>query len=315
MIADLFYIVLFVTAFGSVAWMFIVLLQHFLKIRVAFYLCSLMTGFYVIPFFSPGLRLAVEDSTWIGGYLIASRLWALGLCIAVGYLVFRNGYAYFTVRKYTPCHDESVARVVQNCAEHMKMKRLPEVLYGNLKDPACVISLGPPKIILSERIVRQLTERELAVILTHELIHIKRGHLLLQKCFDFILCIHWFNPLAWAARHEFSISCEMDCDQTVFKDIPGLSASDYANLMLKMLKLALPAKRCAAAIGTLDFMLARQRFQSILSPAPPIKKCCSVILSLAIIVAVISGSLSGSKSYFYSVPTGNAPIERSAGHE
>ena len=101
-----------------------------------------------------------------------------------------------------------------------------------------MISLGHPKIILSKRISEQLTEQELTVILTHELLHIKRGHLFLQKCFDFIFCIHWFNPLAWAARHEFSISCEMDCDQTVFKNIPGLSAFSLGKFLFVYLSTA-----------------------------------------------------------------------------
>ena len=251
--------------------------------------------------------------------MTASKIWAVGCCVSLGYLIVRNIYAYFAVSKYAPCHDEAVARILQKSATLLGMKKLPKILYGDLKEPACVISLGHPKIILTKRISDQLTEQELTVILTHELIHIKRGHLFLRKCFDVIVCFHWFNPLAWAARHEFSLSCEMDCDQKIFKSIPELLASDYANLMLKMLKLALPNKRYAAsAIGTLDFMLARQRFQSILMPISTIKKCCSIILSFAIVIAVISGSLVSSRTYFYSVPTGNAQdsqIERSASHE
>ncbi|MGW8115218.1 M56 family metallopeptidase [Caproicibacterium sp. NSD3] len=316
MIADLFYVVLFVSAFGSMAWILIMFFQHILKIRVSFYFCLLMLLFYILPFFSPELNLVMQDQEWIPAFLTASKVWIIGCCISLGYHIIRSAYAYFAVRKYTPCDNETVAHILQKSATLVKIKKLPEILYGDLKDPACVISLGHPKIILSKRISDQLTEQELTVILTHELIHIKRDHLFLQKCFDFICCIHWFNPLAWAARHEFSISCEMDCDQTVFKNIPGLSASDYANLMLKMLKLALPSKHYAAnAIGTLDFMLVRQRFQSILLPTSAIKKCCSVILSFAIVMAVIFSSLVGSKTYFYSVPTGNAQIERSMGHE
>lgn len=316
MIADLFYIVLFVTAFGSMAWMLIVFFQHVLRIRVAFCLCSFMMAFYIFPFFSPGLRLAAENQLWIPAFLTASGIWAIGLCVSAGCLVFRNAYAYFTIHRYARCQDESVLHVLQSCAARMKMKRPPEILYGDLKDPACVVLLGRPKIILSRRIVPRLAERELAVILTHELIHIRRGHPFLQRCFDLIVCIHWFNPLAWSARHEFSISCEIDCDQAVFKVMPELPASGYADLMLKMLKLALPNKHYAAnALGTLDFMLARQRFQSILSPASAVKKCCSVILSLTILIAVISGSLFGSKNYFYPALIGNAQIERSAGRE
>ncbi len=316
MIADLFYIMLFVTAFGSMAWILVMLFQHILKIRVTFYFCSLLMFFYILPFFSPDLNLVMQDQKWIPVFLTASKVWIIGCCISLGYLIIRSAYAYFAVRKYAPCHDEAVARILQKSTALLGIKKLPAILYGNLKDPACVISLGYPKIILSRRISEQLSEQELTVILTHELIHIKRGHLFLQKCFDLIVCIHWFNPLVWAARHEFSISCEMDCDQSIFKSIPGLSASDYVSLMLKMLKLALPNKHYAAnAIGTLDFMLARQRFQSILMPISAVKKCCSVILSFAIVIAVIFGSLVSSKTYFYSTPTGNTQFERSAGHE
>lgn len=316
MIADLFYIVLFVTAFGSAAWMSIMFLQHVMKIRVAFRLCSLMMFFYLIPFFSPGLRLVAQDQNWLPAFLTASGVWAVGFCVSAGCLMVRNVYAYLAARKYAPCQDEPVIRVLQDCFVNLKMKRLPEVLYGDLKEPACVISFGRPKIILSERIVRQLTGRELTVILTHELIHIRRGHLFLQKCFDLIVCIHWFNPFVWAARHEFSLSCEMDCDQTIFRNIPGLSAPYYTNLMLKTMELTLPNRHNTAnAIGALDFMLARQRFQSILSPASTVKKCCSVILSFAIMAAVVSGSLFGSKSYFYPASTGNTQMERSVGYE
>lgn len=319
MIADLFYIVLFITASGGITWLSIMLLQHVLKMEIPFRLCSVMMLFYLVPFFSPELKLTAENPVWIHSFRAASGVWATGFLLSACFLAVRDIHAYFTVRKYALCQDEPAIHVLQNCAARLKMKRLPEILYGDLKDPACVIFTGHPKVILSERIVRQLTEQEFAVILTHELIHIKRGHLLLQKCFDLIVCVHWFNPAAWLARQEFSISCEMDCDQSVFRNIPGLPPSDYANLMLKMLKLALPNRNDASnAIGTLDFMLARQRLQSILSPASAVKRLCSVILSLVISAAVISGSLSGSKSYFYPSSAGNAgtpQIERSAGHE
>lgn len=319
MVTDLFYITLFVAAFGSIAWICVMLLQHVLKMKVPFCLCSMMMLFYLIPFFNPELKLIAENQNWISPFRISSGIWAAGLCVFACYFAICYIRAAFIVRKYVPCREESVVSILRSCSAHIGIKQLPELLYGDLKDPACTILIGYPKIILTKRITDQLTARELAVVLTHELIHIKRGHLLLQKCFNLIVCIHWFNPIAWLARHEFSVSCEMDCDRTVFKSMPELSASAYANLMLKMLELALPNKHDAAnAMGTLDFVLARQRFQDILFPASALKKCCSVILSLGIVAAVLCGSLSCSKNYFYpfSVQNAeNAQIERSANHE
>lgn len=319
MTADLFYIVLFVTTFGSIAWICVMLLQHVLKLKVPFSLCSIMMGFYLILFFNPKLKLIAENQNWIYPFQVSSGIWAAGLGVFACSFVIRYVHAALIVRNYESCREKSVGSILRNCAVHVGLKRLPEILYGNLKDPACTILIGHPKIILSKRIADQLTKQELAVILTHELIHIKRGHLLLQNCFNLIVCIHWFNPIVWLARHEFSVSCEMDCDRNVFKSMPELSASAYANLMLKMLELALPNKQDAAnAMGTLDFVLARQRFQSILVPDSAVKKCCSMILSLGIVAAVLCGSLSGSKSYFNSSSVenaGNVQIERSADHE
>lgn len=315
MITDLFYIVLFVSAFGSAAWVLVLLIQHVFKIRIPFCLCPFMLAFYLFPLFSPGVRLVAENPRWLQPFRTASGIWAAGLCLSFGYLVFRNGYAGRMVRGYAPCREESVIRILRDCAVRMKMKRLPEILYGDWKDPACVIFLGSAKIILSERMVQQLSRQELAVILTHELSHIRRGHLFWRSCFDWIVCVHWFNPLVWAARREFCLCCEMDCDQTVFRVIPELSAADYANLMLKMRKLSLPNRRYPAnAIGSLDFLLAKQRLQSILSPASAVRKGCSVLLSLAILMAVTSGSLSGSQNYFYPASAGSTRMERSADH-
>ncbi|HBC27177.1 MAG TPA: hypothetical protein DC013_07170 [Ruminococcaceae bacterium] len=312
MAADLFYIVLFLTAFGSIAWSSVILTQHILKIRIPFPFCSLMMLFYLVPLFRPGLKLVAEDPDWIRPYLTAAVVWGTGFFLSVGITIFRTWFAYAAIRKYAPCRDACVLHALQSCAERLRMRRVPEILYGDLKEPACVLAAVQPRIILSRRMVQRWSEPELAVILTHELVHIRRKHLFLQKCFDLIVCIHWFNPLAWTARREFSIACEMDCDQTIFRTFPQLSAAGYAGFLLRMMKQSMPNRhKAAGAIGSLDFLLARRRFQNILFPPSAIRKCGSVLLSLAVIVAVVSASLVGSARYFYPSSAGTMQIERS----
>ncbi len=56
-------------------------------------------------------------------------------------------------------------------------------------------------------------ERELA--LGHELAHHKSGDLLVNFAGFVILCLHWFNPLAWFAWRSFRFDQELACDERV----------------------------------------------------------------------------------------------------
>lgn len=91
-----------------------------------------------------------------------------------------------------------------------------------------VMGLIRPKIYLPS----SLGEREQTYILMHEQHHIRRCDHIIKALAFAALCIHWFNPLVWAAFHLAGRDMEMSCDEAVVKKLgPGILA-DYAASLL-----------------------------------------------------------------------------------
>ena len=71
-------------------------------------------------------------------------------------------------------------------------------------------------------------------ILLHEQTHIRRHDPLWKLLAFLILCIHWFNPLVWAAFLLFSKDMEMSCDEAVIKQLGNEAKKSYSFSLLNM---------------------------------------------------------------------------------
>lgn len=71
-----------------------------------------------------------------------------------------------------------------------------------------------------------------AVIL-HERTHIRRGDPLTKPLFYAVACLHWFNPLAWLAFHEFERDMEAACDEAAVRGQSPAARSAYCESILR----------------------------------------------------------------------------------
>ena len=78
-----------------------------------------------------------------------------------------------------------------------------------------VMGLFRPKIYLPST----LTETERGYILRHEQYHLRRRDHLVKFLSFLALCIHWFNPLVWAAFVLSGKDMEMSCDEAVVREL------------------------------------------------------------------------------------------------
>ena len=77
-----------------------------------------------------------------------------------------------------------------------------------------------------------LGAQEERYILLHEEIHIRRRDPLFRALAWLALCLHWFNPLVWAAFHISGRDMEMACDEAVLQKL-GLSVKkEYSASLL-----------------------------------------------------------------------------------
>ena len=77
-----------------------------------------------------------------------------------------------------------------------------------------------------------IDQTEYEYIVLHEQTHIKRFDHISKAVAYLILCVHWFNPLAWAAFLLMSIDMEMSCDEHVLKLIGLEKKKEYSLSLL-----------------------------------------------------------------------------------
>lgn len=93
-----------------------------------------------------------------------------------------------------------------------------------------VLGLVRPKIYLPST----LTEGEMGYIIRHERYHIRHGDHVVKVLAFAALCLHWFNPLVWAAFILAGKDMEMRCDEAVVRQLGERVKADYSASLLAL---------------------------------------------------------------------------------
>ena len=117
------------------------------------------------------------------------------------------------------------------------LKRKVEIyINNNLKTPL-TFGILKPKIILQDHILAD--EKLLDHVLIHELMHIKKFHILLTHLVNIIACIYWYNPLLWLSLKYLDQDIEINCDKLVVENLGDTikNRKEYCMSMLKLLEI------------------------------------------------------------------------------
>ena len=79
-----------------------------------------------------------------------------------------------------------------------------------------------------------LGEKDMAYVILHERLHIRRGDHLVKAGAYFITCFYWFHPLVWGALYLLGRDIEMACDEAVIKELGESSRRVYADTLLRL---------------------------------------------------------------------------------
>lgn len=91
-----------------------------------------------------------------------------------------------------------------------------------------VAGIFHPNIYLPEG----LDQAQRQLVLEHENTHIRRFDHVIKPIAYLVCCIHWFNPLVWAAFWLMERDMESSCDEAVLRRIGYDKRKDYAKTLL-----------------------------------------------------------------------------------
>lgn len=95
-----------------------------------------------------------------------------------------------------------------------------------------LIGILKPIIIIPDI---EMTGQELDIILKHELIHKRRGDLIVKLIVFLANALHWFNPIAYHVSDRINGFCETSCDEQVVSKLSVDERKFYGKTILNVL--------------------------------------------------------------------------------
>ncbi|HET7576603.1 MAG TPA: M56 family metallopeptidase [Sphingomicrobium sp.] len=88
-------------------------------------------------------------------------------------------------------------------------------------------------VVLPADFDRLYRPRERRLVLEHELAHHRSGDLVANLFAFVLLCLQWFNPLAWVAHSAFRFDQEAACDARVLDKTAARDRADYGRAIAR----------------------------------------------------------------------------------
>ncbi len=185
------------------------------------------------PPVAPATIEAVESPSF-STEAILFGLWALGaitLCSYVGlkWVRFRN-----RVRRSTVSSPDWLHAEVEQLSASLGLRRVPRILICEAPLGPLSMGLWRPRIVLPAALVDPSNGGSLQPVLAHELVHIRRGDVVLGYGQLAAQILWWFHPLVWWANREARRERERCCDETVLARLT-FSPASYARTLIDVL--------------------------------------------------------------------------------
>ena len=162
----------------------------------------------------------LEPQNAFNGWALVWPIWGTVTMLLLARLLHQHWHLRMELKTITApnCLDlESSYPIV----EIAKADFLPAV-YGFLT----------PKIYFPVQLANELSPQQVKLIIRHEEQHIKQQHLWLNLLWDIVVCVFWFNPLAYLSRQGFRHDQELYCDYLVLNKSTQHDQQNYGHALL-----------------------------------------------------------------------------------
>ena len=165
---------------------------------------------------SPGAPSLLEQA---GGWpTILLTLW---LGVAVGLFASRIA-AFHRDRRAILAHSVEIARI--GTVRLVRSSEVSSPIAFGILDKVIAVPVDFDRLY---------DERERRLALDHELAHHRSGDLVANLFAFVLLCLQWFNPLAWVAHAAFRFDQEAACDARVLDKAKARDRADYGRAIAK----------------------------------------------------------------------------------
>lgn len=187
---------------------------------------------------------------WLG---VAGIAWIAGAAFVATRLAWVSLRLSSAVRGLRPVRDSELALLVAECAQRLRLRRLPELLEAPDHFGPALVGLLRPRVVLPGCVLHGSFHRdELRLILMHELAHMKRWDVAANWLLAVLGIFHWFNPFLHLAFRRMRVDRELACDELVLSAAHADAARAYGPTILKLLQTLSRGSQLPGMVGVLE---------------------------------------------------------------
>ena len=163
-------------------------------------------------------------------------IWITVMCMFFIYYVITSIIFKIKIGK-KEIKDKKILEILEFTKKEMGVKTKVKLLEQNYKKIPCIYGIFRPKILVTKEILKK-DDENLKFIFMHELAHLKKHDLILNKILILITTIHWFNPIIWYCFKQIRQDMELKADEMVLNKIKKEEEKTYAKTLVKLLPIS-----------------------------------------------------------------------------
>lgn len=177
-------------------------------------------------------------------------VWLITMCIISLYYIITSIIMKKKIGKQE-IQDKKILEILENCKKQIGIEKNIKLIKQNYKKVPCIYGIFSTKILLTEEILKK-DNQSLKYIFLHELAHLKKHDLILNKILILITTIHWFNPFIWICFKQIRQDIELKADEMVLNKIQKNEEKDYAKTLVKLLPISQEEKQTVKLLCITD---------------------------------------------------------------
>ena len=198
--------------------------------------------------------------------VVVFLIWALGcgaglISLAVGTLRFRK-----LVRGATPIREPDRIRSMDTLRHRLRVRGSARILSST--QVATPMTGGPFRpVVLLPASAERWTSGRCDMVVSHELVHVRRRDALWRLVGGAVVALYWFHPLIWFASRLAAAEMERSCDEEVLA-LGALRPSTYARHLFSLASEIAPGPP-VLSLPVVQHAHLERRIMSILEPHRP----------------------------------------------
>ena len=150
-------------------------------------------------------------------------IWLGGVMFTLLYKVIMYSRFALFIKKMGVCSDKAMTEYAVHNSVKIKKAHINAPFLAGILTPVIYL----PDVKLDD------TEHEM--VIAHEMTHFKRKDILYKLVIQAVLCIHWFNPLAYLMNRDMQKHCELSCDEKTISKMDGDKRKIYMKTILNLI--------------------------------------------------------------------------------